>query len=242
MQFNFTVFRFMKIALLTVATNKYTDFITKLYASADTYFCKNFDVTYLLFTNNTDFEVKSNRQILKHYIEHQTWPNITLKRYHTFIQYQSVLEQMDYVYYCDADMLFVDDVGSEIISDRVATIHPGFYNKTVENFSFENRPQSKAYIPINKNRKYVYYAGGFNGGKTQQFLNMANVIKSNVDLDSKNNVIARWHDESHMNYYFNIITQPTLELSPSYCYPESWNLPFHKKLLALDKKHKEYQV
>jgi len=28
-------------------------------------------------------------------------------------------------------------------------------------------------------------------------------------------------------------------LDPSYCYPESWNLPYEKKLLALDKNHQE---
>ena len=31
--------------------------------------------------------------------------------------------------------------------------------------------------------------------------------------------------------------KPTTILSPSYCYPESWNLNYTKKLLALDKDH-----
>jgi hypothetical protein len=41
-----------------------------------------------------------------------------------------------------------------------------------------------------------------------------------------------------MNRYF-IDNQPTKILDPSYCYPESWNIPFNKKLLALDKNHSD---
>jgi len=59
-----------------------------------------------------------------------------------------------------------------------------------------------------------------------------------VDEDMDKNLIAVWHDESHYNRYL-IDTPPTHILSPSYCYPESWRLPFEKKLLALDKNHRE---
>jgi len=41
-----------------------------------------------------------------------------------------------------------------------------------------------------------------------------------------------------MNRYFHEKT-PTVQLSPSYCYPESWSLPFDKKLLALNKNHNQ---
>lgn len=68
---------------------------------------------------------------------------------------------------------------------------------------------------------------------------MAKTISENIEIDLKeHNIIAQWHDESHMNRYFHQNT-PTIELSPSYCYPESWSLPFNKKLLALDKNHSE---
>ena len=34
----------------------------------------------------------------------------------------------------------------------------------------------------------------------------------------------------------------TVILDPSYCYPESWDLPFPKRLLALDKHHEEIRA
>jgi len=230
----------MKIGFLTLATNKYTNFVDKLYESADKHFCNDHEVTYFLFTDKTDFspQTKRNHKIL--HIDHEPWPLITLKRYHFFCRYEQELLEMDYLYYCDADMLFVSDVKQEIFSDRVATLHPGFYNKSVKDFSYDNNPESKAFIPKNRGKKY--YAGGFNGGTTQEFLKMSKFIINNIDDDLSRGIIARWHDESHLNYYYNIVTKPTLKLSPSYCYPESLNIPFPKKLLALDKNHKEYQI
>lgn len=230
----------MKIGLLTLATNKYTDFVDKLYESADNHFLKNHEVTYFLFTNKTDFKPKTNRNCKILEIQHEPWPRITLKRYHSFCRYKEELSKMDYLYYCDADMLFVADVSDEIISQRVVTVHPGFYNKPPRHFTYEKRQTSKAFVHPLKGRRY--YAGGFNGGASGDFLKMSETIMKNVDLDFKKNIIAIWHDESHLNHYYNMVKEPTLKLSPSYCYPESWKLPFEKKLLALDKNHKEYQV
>jgi histo-blood group ABO system transferase len=230
----------MKIGLLTIATNKYTDFVNRLYDSADKYFCAEHEVTYFLFTNKTDFvpQTKRNYKIL--HIDHEPWPMITLKRYHSFCCYEQELSEMKLVYYCDADMLFVDKVGNEIIGEKVVTTHPGFYNKPRKHFTYDNNPNSKAYIPPHMGKKY--YAGGFNGGKTEEFLKMSRHIMNNVDEDLRQGIIARWHDESHLNHYYNIVARPSLELTPSYCYPENSNIPFPKKLLALDKNHKEYQI
>jgi histo-blood group ABO system transferase len=63
-------------------------------------------------------------------------------------------------------------------------------------------------------------------------------ISKNIKIDFEKNFIAVWHDESHLNRYM-IDNTPTKILTPSYCYPENMYLPYHKKLLALDKNHKE---
>jgi histo-blood group ABO system transferase len=84
-----------------------------------------------------------------------------------------------------------------------------------------------------------YYAGGFNGGR--RYLKMAKTIRSWVDEDERKGIIAKWHDESHMNRYL-YENPPTVILSPAYCFPEApWasSLPFPRKLVALDKNHAE---
>tara|TARA_Y100001938_G_scaffold139411_1_gene206273 strand:+ start:804 stop:1511 length:708 start_codon:yes stop_codon:yes gene_type:complete len=228
----------MKVALLSIATGKYDRFVTPLYESAVRHFLPRHNLDFILFTDSVqDFEVAGREsKVIKRHWEHQPWPNPTLKRYHAFVSASDLISEYDYVYYCDVDMRFVSEVGDEVLGDLVATVHPGFYNKPRGTWSYEKRPQSRAYVSPREGTKY--YAGGFNGGNPSNFLYMSREISSCVDEDSSHGIIAEWHDESHMNRYMKD-NPPTIELSPSYCYPESWPLPFEKKLLALDKNHKE---
>jgi histo-blood group ABO system transferase len=132
-------------------------------------------------------------------------------------------------------MRFVDYVGEEILGTKVATIHPLFYDKQrAELVGYEGRLASKAYISPEKGTRY--YAGGFFGGTKNEFLSMAAELAGCIDEDLKNGVIAKWHDESHLNRYF-ADHPPAIELTPSYCYPEGMSLPFKPKLLALIKDH-----
>lgn len=222
----------MKIGLLIIATNKYTQFLQPLISSADEFFLDGHDITYFIFTNES-LNLESSRKIIEIKIDHKPWPWMTLGRYDIFSNNEEVLSTMDYLFYCDVDMRFVDVVGDEILSDRVATQHPGFYDRRG---TPENRPQSLAFVSDSTNMQY--FAGGFNGGTSAEYLKMANVISKNIDIDFQNGIIAIWHDESHMNRYF-INNPPSKILSPSYCYAESTNIPFQKRLIALNKNHQE---
>ena len=222
----------MKIGLLIIATNKYIQFLQPLIESADNYFLPNQEVTYFIFTNK-DINIKSNRNIFKVDVEHKEWPWMTLGRYKIFSNNSEELSKMDYLYYCDADMRFVGDVDDEILSERVATQHPGYYERRG---TPETNPDSLACVFPHEEMQY--FAGGFNGGSSFEYLKMANKISENIDIDYSRNIIAVWHDESHMNRYF-VDNKPTKILTPSYCYGESMNIPFEKKLIALDKNHLE---
>ena len=88
----------------------------------------------------------------------------------------------------------------------------------------------------------MYYAGGFNGGSTKRFMEMAEVLADRVSKDLENDVIALWHDESQMNRYL-IDNPPTLSLTPSYCFAEEQmynsEYPYDAKIIALKKDHNE---
>ena len=228
----------LNIGVLIIATNKYIRFAGPLITSAQKHFLTNHNVNYYIFTDNQDVLNNKNlpKNIIPIYREHLLWPLITLYRYKTFVEHKEILQNNDYLYYCDADMLFVDTVGDEVLGDLVATIHPGFMGGRG---TPETRQQSLACV--HPHEQMTYFAGGFNGGKSQHFLNMSEQINKNVDIDMNNNVVAIWHDESHMNRYL-INNPPTTILNSSYCYPESWNLPLPKKLLALDKNHHEMRT
>ena len=232
-----------KVGLLIVATGKYIDFVPPLLDSADKYFCTNHKVTYFVFTDG-QLLPRENLKVI--YQKRLGWPHDTLMRHSIYHQYRDDLKDMDYLFAIDADMLFVDTVGDEILSARVATLHPGYFNRRG---TYERRKASTAYVAPGEAKHY--FCGGFNGGSTVEFLKMSRVITKNILKDLSRNIIAVWHDECHVNRYF-IDNQPTCILSPSYCYPENWDtpaqkaqlayptnwkVPFEPKLVALNKSH-----
>ena len=231
----------MKICILNIATNKYIQFVEPLLDSIETNFLNGHDISALVFTDHEIEESSDNIKISK--IEHEPWPIPTLKRYHYFLKEREYISQFDYCFYMDVDMKIVSKVGDEILGDLVTTQHPGFWFKDNNHFSYERIPNSTAYVPFGEGK--MYYAGGFNGGKPEHFLKMSEAIVNNIEKDFTNNIIAEWHDESHMNRYL-IDNPPSVELTPSYCFPEAafynppgWHVPFEPKILALEKNHNE---
>src|ERR1035437_21367 len=230
-----------KIGLLVICLGKYDIFLPPLVQSVNNFFLKNHDVTVFCFTDKEMSDKKRRINIVKIPIDQEKYrpfvPYATLKRYHMFYENKDFLNEMDYLYYCVADMRFVSEVGEEIFPDTetglVGTEHPGFYGG--RRGTYETNKSSEACVSDNEG--IIYYAGGFNGGTKDSFLKMSECLKKRIDIDTNNNVMAIWHDESHMNRYF--IDNIPKTLNPSYCYPESWNIPFEKKLLALDKNHNE---
>ena len=228
----------MNICILTIATNKYIQFVERLYNNLEENFLNGHNLECLLFTEH-DVETSDNVRVSQ--IEHEPWPMPTLKRYNYFVKEKEFISEFDYCFYFDVDMGIVDKVGDEVVSDLVATMHPyqSFYPKGER--SYDRNPKSLAYVaPGDEGPNY--YAGGFNGGSTKRFLEMSEVIADRVNKDLENDVIALWHDESQMNRYL-IDNPPTLSLNPSYCFAEEQmknpSYPYDPKIIALKKNHDE---
>lgn len=226
----------LRVGLLVIATNKYLRLAQALYYSMQRFFLNEpgIERRMYLFTEQPPFPGPVHV-----YQQHEPWPGMTLKRYEIFYNHFSLLTEMDYLYYCDADMLFVDRVGREILGDRVATLHPGYWNSPRQSLPYETNPISRAYVAPTEG--VHYYAGGFNGGRSNDFMELARQISVNVRNDLNNGYIAVWHDESHLNRFL-INHPPTVVLSPSYCFPEAaWaqNLPFQRIIMALEKNHND---
>lgn len=221
------------IGLLIVATGKYIQFVPPLIQSAQKHFCKNHEVSYFVFT---DQQLDFSERVTRVEQMRMGWPYDTMNRYHIYYKNQDLFANQDFLFAIDADMLFVGDVGDEILGDLVAVLHPGFVNKRG---SYETDARSLAYV--GEQEGAYYFAGGFYGGTRDAMLSLFQTNIRNIDIDLKQGIIALWHDESHWNRYC-IDHPPSVILNPSYCYPENWHLPYPKKLLALDKNHSEFQI
>lgn len=211
----------MSVALVCVVSGeRYEAFAKDMFASAFEYFGPDPVVAHIALPGR------------------EGWPDATLYRYHVLLENSRMLDGFDYVYMIDADMRFEGPVGDEILGERVATRHPGYVNRSRSALPYEDRFKSAAWVGDYSGFSYVYYAGGFVGGKTEWFLGLAGAVAHGIERDAKAGIVARWHDESHMNASMAAIP-PTVVLSPSYCYPDdasSYKLDgCERKIVALDK-------
>jgi histo-blood group ABO system transferase len=220
------------VGLLIVATGKYINFVEPLIASANKHLLPGHQKTYFIFT---DGQVPVMDNVVGVYQKRLGWPHDTLMRCSIYIAHTDLYATIDYLYALDADMLFVDTVGDEILGDRVATQHPGFVGLRG---TYETNRCSTACVHGNEGS--YYFAGGFHGGSRDEFLRLAGTMYHTIMRDLEHNFIAIWHDESHLNRYF-IDNEPTVILNPSYCYPGNKRIAYPKKLVALDKNHAEYR-
>lgn len=185
--------------------------------------------------------------------EGRPWPAGTLYRFHLFLQQEEELKNYEYLYYADIDMRFVNVIGDEVLNDLVAAEHPMYSLKKQLIPPYEPNPHSKAYINrpgtvITENGKPrfkpFYFAGGFQGGKSERYLKAAKEIAEMIDWDENNlNYHAVWNDESYWNKYL-FDNPPTTVLSPAFIYPDSlineyyipiWGTNYPPKLITLTK-------
>lgn len=195
-------------------------------------------------------------------IEALKWPEATLLRYSLIDEHRSDMDQ-DLLIHLDADMRIVADIGDDLHPNDwpggLALVrHPGFWRpnwphrlslyarnprlatqdailraQSGSRGAWEQRPESRAYVPRNERR--VYVCGGTWMGLRDPFLSMVHELSERTKADLIEGTIAVWHDESHMNWYSS--QHPTALLSSEYCFAQGFaNLAgLDPKILAVDK-------
>lgn len=221
-----------RVGLFIVATGRYISFVQPLIKSAEKYFLPGHDRTFVVFTDHLDELIQQNN-VIGIYQNRLGWPYDTMLRCKMYAEQEQLCSQFDYIYACDSDFLFVDNVQEEILGDRVAVIHPGYAGSLG---TPEKNSLSTACIYEDDNQKH-YFAGGLYGGTSDEFVKINQTMLANINDDLQKGIIAVWHDESHLNKYF-ACNPPTTILSPSYCYPEGVTINYHPRILALLKDHK----
>jgi len=152
--------------------------------------------------------------------------------------------------FLDADTLVVDKVLEEdFISNKplFGVWHPCHnmgmppHNKIPG--AFETNPLSLACVDVSiDNYPLVYYQGCLWGGSVLQVMNMISILRNNIDEDLKNGIVARWHDESHLNKFFADNYQNVFTHDVGFCYPECMKgmLPVEPKIMHIDKSMKDF--
>ena len=238
----------MKVAISFLGTGKYLDFLPKYYENIEKYFLPNSEKTILAFTDGELNETPENVKVFSQ--EHPDWPYITLKRFEIINKAREIIADHDWFVFIDGDALVVDRIEEEdFFSDKplFGVHHPCHYLKMPPHNqypgAYEITENCNAAIDLDKYQPKVYYQGCFWGGKTPEVCAMIDELEYRVGDDLKRNVIALWHDESHLNKYF--IENPNLvhTYGPEYAFPEVFKneCTFEPKIVHLAKDNSEYQ-
>ena len=229
-----------RTALLCVVVGRYTIFWDRFYDSARAHLLKDHIKDFFVFTDQPDFfapYVADDQHIHVQAIANEGWPNVVLNCHHYFLLQEKALSQCDYLLFFNINLIFNTDIGDEILPpnglDLTVTLHPGFFDKSPDDFTYERRPESAAYIPYGTGK--YYFTGALSGGRSGAYLDLCRELVARIDRDRESGIIAIWHDESHLNAY--MLDRECHILSPSYFHPEGAKIPYAEKITVLDKRN-----
>lgn len=221
----------MKIAILYICTGRYAQFFDGFYESAEKFLLPGMEKRYFVFTDQEQLTTAENVELLIRPC--RGFPEDSLFRFDRFLEIKDKLKDYDYTFFFNANMRFVAPVGEELLEERLtAVLHPGYYDKPAWRYPYERNKQSKAYIPAHEGN-YHYYMGSLNGGRTADYLALAETCSRHIHEDWDKGIVACYHDESHLNHYLR--EHNCKPLSPAYAYIEGKDLPFEPKILLIDK-------
>lgn len=175
------------------------------------------------------------------------WPESTMNRYELYGSRSAEIHRMaDVIVHLDADMLFRSCLDPEVLEEAVKSgvcfvQHPGYFrpsgllgrlrlylrhpNYLRQDVStrlrgqapgdWEARKESAAFVP--KSSRQSYFCGGVWFAASRVFSSFVAEVACSIDSDRKTGIVARWHDESHLN---RIAAERTNRgtLDPAYCY------------------------
>lgn len=226
----------MTVAILYICTGKYSQFFEGFHKSCDKYFLPEFSKTYFVWTDKEDILVgKTDVFFFKKKCE--GFPADSLFRFEMFLQAEEELKKYDYIFFFNANTEIKQEVGLEILPDHTGLsmgVWPGRVQmRSAMFYPYERNKLSLAYVaPYGKN--YIYYMGGINGGTSEAYLKMMHVLCENIKDDYERGIIAKVHDESHINAYLRI--HSCKRLGAEFCWPEEWKaVGFSPKIVFRNK-------
>lgn len=238
----------MKVAISFFGTGKYLDYLPRWYEKVEENFLPGVQKQILVFTDGEIEDTPENISIYQ--IEHKSWPYITLERFNSLLLAKEEIKTYDWFIFLDADSLVVDTITKEeFFGDEpyIGVHHPCHFLEMPphNNYpgAFEINPRSTACINDALDLS-VYFQGCLWGGKIPEVIEMIESLDKNIQDDLSRDIIAKWHDESHLNHFYINKKDKVKVLGPDYAYPEVFSeyCEFDPKIVHLAKDNSKYQV
>lgn len=213
-----------KIAVLYICTGKYFTFLESFFNYAEKNLFPGSEKRYFVFTEKGRKCILKDRfpdkiELVEMANEDATkWPLVTLMRYKFFHCCESELMKYDYCIFCNANLYWINEVSEEMLLPKKGSNkirfqwHPYYTTvSTPQELPYDRTEGSTARVGYDEGRYYI--AGGLLAGETKPFLDMSKDLEKKIDEDFNKGIIAKFHDESHINRW--IIDNPDkFELLP----------------------------
>lgn len=212
----------MQIAVLYICTGKYNQFFPGFYKSSERYFLPSYHKQYFVWTDDVHLGDGLENVTIIHK-KCAGFPADSLFKFEMFLQIENELCKYDYIYFFNANAEVKLCISEEVLPDESGLamgIWPGRREKQHPMFfPYERNKKSLAYVaPFGNN--YTYFMGGLNGGTSSEYLRMIRTLAQNIRDDYNRGIIARVHDESHINAYLR--SHKCKKISGDFCLPEEW--------------------
>ncbi|XP_026851782.2 globoside alpha-1,3-N-acetylgalactosaminyltransferase 1-like isoform X2 [Electrophorus electricus] len=232
------------VATTVFALGKYVQFLKDFLESAERHYLQGYRVHYYIFTDQPEaipmVTLGANRNLTTLKIPGSSrWQEITLRRMEKLEKLidTQMINEVDYIFSLDVDTKFYGHWGAETLGDIVAVIHPGYYSTPRDEFPYERRPESQAYIP--QGMGDYYYGGAVIGGLVEEVHKLAKTCRMQLDVDKANSIEAAWQEESHLNKYF-LYNKPSKILSPEYLWQDFKSKTDDIKIIRFSQVIKNY--
>jgi len=234
----------MTIDIVFIGTGKYIDFLPSFYKSVCANFCTECDKKFHIFTDSDDKSLSDYSNSSIYNIKHEKWPYITLKRF-DFINQHLDHFKGDYCFFIDSDMEVVKPFklsDLKLTKKYTGVMHPGQLAGGIDyykNTSLEKNTMSTAYFDPNALK--TYFQGCIWGGTREGFINIITTLSDTVRRDIARDIVAIWHDETHLNKFFNKHYTDVNILHSQFAYPEKWQLNCTPVIIHKDKDGKIFE-
>lgn len=221
-----------RVALITLATGRYIEFIPQLAASA----AANVDRATLFVLSDCPPPPISDLEVRWLPWGHTPWPFSTWLRHRAISAYADEFDGFEVLVHLDADMRFT---GRATFPEEglFAVTHPGYPGVAPELLPYERRPESAACLATDQGS--IYVAGGLQGGSRSAYLDACRTMAAWTQHDVAAGVTPRWHDESIWNK-FCVLHPPATVLPVEFCTPDTAQTE-HTIVVALTKRHGLYR-
>ncbi|XP_036385859.1 globoside alpha-1,3-N-acetylgalactosaminyltransferase 1-like [Megalops cyprinoides] len=222
-EFSNTAFR---VGLAVFVVGRYSQYLPHFIASAEHYFMRGDAVIYYILTDNLrnvpTLQLGSGRRMRALQVtEMPQWDRLSRVRMSLLASAikEQIQREVEYVFCMDVDQEFVNPVGTEILGELVATLHPEYYGMPLYTYPYEKAEVSLAFVEEGEGD--FYYTSELYGGLCSEVYALTRACSQFILQDSEASFHALQYEESYLNRYL-INRRPTCVLSPEYSW---WDSP-----------------